>query len=571
MITFLTLNIEGYCSIGESIHLPLNIGGTVLIKAPNGSGKSSIFSALVWGLYGKNIKGVSEVNTWKEYQPKDYSGTKVEVFFQCNSDTYKIIRCQNFKKYLEDGAKGSNRLIVYCNGDVIDIKNKSDIQNYINKKLGLTYTLFMNSVMFGQGIQRLIQESNSDKKKLFEEVFDLNFLNIAKGIATDEKSDLGQQARDLEYQLNTLRKDLEKTKLTYIELRDRERAWKANIHRQRRILKEKRKELTLKLSKIQSEIKDEVDMTLDTKISKQVNRLSDIKKELSEAKSLSRVPLEEFIDEVLELMNNKKYKSAYSKLKIIKKAFLDIEDLTEKLSSAQDRLISLKEIKARYTSIKDTCNNLADHIVDVDNDLSKLKEEKLQILSPKYKSEISQLKDKLRKADEDYHNKLSEIEDYEWLIDDPLGNKGIKAYLFDSSLHLLNRVLEEYSKVLGFHIEFNIDLNSTRKDFVTLIERDGHIIDYDELSGGEKQLCDISMAFAMNEALTASRGINISFLDEVFESLSQDNIEIVLSLIRHIYKNKTLFLITHHESLPLPNSHTLQVQKINGLTHIKPL
>ena len=56
MITFLTLNIEGYCSIGESIHLPLNTGGTVLIKAPNGSGKSSIFSALVWGLYGKNIR-----------------------------------------------------------------------------------------------------------------------------------------------------------------------------------------------------------------------------------------------------------------------------------------------------------------------------------------------------------------------------------------------------------------------------------------------------------------------------------------------------------------------------------
>ena len=43
--------------------------------------------------------------------------------------------------------------------------------------------------------------------------------------------------------------------------------------------------------------------------------------------------------------------------------------------------------------------------------------------------------------------------------------------------------------------EFNIDLNSTRKDFVTLIERDNHIIDYDELSGGEKQVCNLCMAF----------------------------------------------------------------------------
>lgn len=45
----------------------------------------------------------------------------------------------------------------------------------------------MNSIMFGQGIKRLIQESNADKKRIFEEVFDLEFLNIAKGIAMQDK------------------------------------------------------------------------------------------------------------------------------------------------------------------------------------------------------------------------------------------------------------------------------------------------------------------------------------------------------------------------------------------------
>ena len=34
------------------------------------------------------------------------------------------------------------------------------------------------------------------------------------------------------------------------------------------------------------------------------------------------------------------------------------------------------------------------------------------------------------------------------------------------------------------------------------------IMDYDELSGGEKQLCNVAMAFAMNESLTASRASN---------------------------------------------------------------
>lgn len=81
MLTFLNLEAEGFCSI-ESLHLQLNPTCTILIKAPNGKGKSTILSSLVWAIYGKNLKGVSEVNTWKQVRPKDYKGTRVQVYFQ---------------------------------------------------------------------------------------------------------------------------------------------------------------------------------------------------------------------------------------------------------------------------------------------------------------------------------------------------------------------------------------------------------------------------------------------------------------------------------------------------------
>ena len=63
MITLLSVNIEGYCSICEPTHLQLNPQQTILIKSPNGSGKSSIFGAIVLSIYGKNLKGFSEVNS----------------------------------------------------------------------------------------------------------------------------------------------------------------------------------------------------------------------------------------------------------------------------------------------------------------------------------------------------------------------------------------------------------------------------------------------------------------------------------------------------------------------------
>jgi DNA repair exonuclease SbcCD ATPase subunit len=72
MLTFTRLNIQGFCSI-DSFSLQLNQDCTVLIKAPNGFGKSTLLNALVWALYGKNIKGVSEVNTWKELFLRNYN------------------------------------------------------------------------------------------------------------------------------------------------------------------------------------------------------------------------------------------------------------------------------------------------------------------------------------------------------------------------------------------------------------------------------------------------------------------------------------------------------------------
>ena len=172
-----------------------------------------------------------------------------------------------------------------------------------------------------------------------------------------------------------------------------------------------------------------------------------------------------------------------------------------------------------------------------------------------------------KKALESQLKKLTEERElYKWAYTDPFGNNGIKAFLFESSLGYLNQVLESYSEILGFNIQFKVDLNSTKKDFVTLIVKDGVDVIYEELSGGEKQLCNLAMAFAMNGVMTEAKGVNIAFLDEVFESLSSDNIEVVIGLIRKVYKNKTLFLITHQESLPIPNAKTLTVKKNHGLS-----
>lgn len=565
MLTFTTMNVVGFCSI-ENLHIPLNPSCTILIKAPNGKGKSTILSALVWAIYGKNLKGVSEVTTWEKVRPKDYQGVMVEVFFQKGEHIYKIIRCQKCNIVLEDGAKGKDRLILMKDNEVVNVKGKNKLQDAINAELGLSYTLFMNSIMFGQGIKRLIQESNSDKKKIFEEVFDLEFLNIAKGIAMQDKNNLLAQANEVEHQSALLKKELEANKEAYFDLRDREKGFKEKIKSERRELKKDREDLTKQLIKKQQQLKDEVEKSLKVKIKKHTDYVDVLKSKIKYNRIVSGVSLPDFVKKLKIQLDKGHYKRAKESVDIIYKAIINSDKLQEEYEDALGRLDELRTTNEKYKRLQKECDDIASDIADIDEELEKLKQEKLKVVSPKYKEKLKEIRKTLRKVDEDYHNKELELENYNWLINDPLGNNGIKAYLFDSSLDMLNRTLDKYSQVLGFRIEFNIDLGTARKEFFTLIERDGQIIDYDELSGGEKQLVCVAMAFAMNESLTMSKGINLAFLDEVFESLSSDNVEVVTSLIRHTFADKTLFLITHLDSLPLSNTKILQVEKVNGLS-----
>ena len=344
MLTFTRLNIQGFCSI-DSFSLQLNQDCTVLIKAPNGFGKSTLLNALVWALYGKNIKGVSEVNTWKEYQPKDYKGTMVEVFFQKNQDSYKVIRCQKFKDYLEeDGAKGNDRLIIIKNAEIINIKGKNELQNAINKELGLSYLLFMNSIMFGQGIKRLIQESNSDKKKLFEEVFDLEYLNLAKGIANQDKAVILNEINQLESESLSLKKELEANKEAYFDLRSREKSFKKDLREKSRKLKEERKDLTALLIAKQKHISDEVDVAIEQKVRNQTKAVQEIKNRIKINKETLSTPLNELVDESIELIKNKQYKKALKMLTPVSKAFKEREELQSFINSMDSSTSSFKGV-----------------------------------------------------------------------------------------------------------------------------------------------------------------------------------------------------------------------------------
>lgn len=162
-IIFKTLEINDFQSIGHA-KIDLDEKGTVLIKGinnyeentlSNGSGKSSIFEALYFSLFGRTTSGITNVTN-------RYSGSKsykLVLEFSLDGVEYKIIR---------DGTKVS----ILQNGEDISRRNKSDTDTFIRDDiLKISPDIFLNIIYLAQGFKsRLSALTAGGRKDQIEEI-----------------------------------------------------------------------------------------------------------------------------------------------------------------------------------------------------------------------------------------------------------------------------------------------------------------------------------------------------------------------------------------------------------------
>lgn len=562
---FNNLHIEGFRSI-DILDINLNQKGTHLIKGPNGVGKTTLIDAIGWVAYGHTANGVSDVNTWKHARTKEYGGTLVSIYFKNDKHIYKVVRCYNYSGEIE-GAKGRSQLFFYKDTVLSENKRKAEIQKEITEAIGLSYSLFMNSIFFGQGLKRLTQLTGATQKEIFDEIFDMTFISRARDIAKHEHTkrqekfnSMGNTHKNLKRSLEVLQNTLDKAQIEYKEFKRNQKDEISELRRKRKLAAQAIIDLELKAP---TEIK--------------IRDVKTIKEDISTVKGLIRdakntkdsVTVEDLIDTIIKLLTAKEYKTALKKLKGLKMVINSLEIMQSRLSDYQDELQKTETYKYKLLQHEGKRDSYQDRKDSYTSQIHHTKAQKPSNIPESLRESIQRHREEI----ESVHNQITplekELEDYKWAYTEPLGNNGLKAYIFENSLHDLNEILMEYSKSIGITIQYYMDTANKRKDFTTYISMDGETILYEELSGGQKQLINLVMAFAMNELVSYTKGFNITFLDEVFENLSYDNIELVIGMIRKIFKDKTLFLISHHDSLPIGNSKVIEVQRIRGISHYK--
>ncbi len=196
------IRIEGVTSFAEDTVFELDRGASLnLMKGKNGRGKTSLLGALPWIIYGKHYKeevNNSKIVTWEEIRGSDFKGTRGILYGTDGEFDYMIARHIKYKADT-NGLRGSDNLMLFkksknekefTDSHLTDARYKTDIQNEIDKIIGIEYNSFMQSVFFAQNSTRLIQNTREENLKLFERLLSAEWIKDAKEYAKKEKLDL---------------------------------------------------------------------------------------------------------------------------------------------------------------------------------------------------------------------------------------------------------------------------------------------------------------------------------------------------------------------------------------------
>ena len=117
----------------------------------NGAGKSSLWDALVWCLYGKTVDNLRnpDIKPWTGARE-----TRVTLLFRCDDVRHRVTR-----------TTFPNRLLL--NGEVVN-------QERIDATLGVGFDLFTHTILMGQGRPLFLELPPRDKLDLFSAVLDLD-------------------------------------------------------------------------------------------------------------------------------------------------------------------------------------------------------------------------------------------------------------------------------------------------------------------------------------------------------------------------------------------------------------
>ena len=149
--------------------------GLYLITGDTGAGKTTIFDAIVFALYGEASGSSRDKNMFRSKYAKPDTPTFVELEFENNGKQYHIIRNPEYMRpsKRKDGEtkETADATLTFFDGNPPITKMK-EVTEAINEIIGLDKKQFTQIVMIAQGdFLKLLLAKTEDRRGIFRQIF----------------------------------------------------------------------------------------------------------------------------------------------------------------------------------------------------------------------------------------------------------------------------------------------------------------------------------------------------------------------------------------------------------------
>ena len=412
---------ESYRDKTEINFEDLGKNGLYLIAGDTGAGKTTIFDAITFALYGSPSGTDRSVDMLRSHFADENTPTVVELEFEANGNKYKVIRNPDYERKVRRGngttKEPASAVLTYLSEEKDPVSGLSKVNEAVQTILNLKKDQFCRIAMIAQGsFQKLLLSDKNEKGKIFRELFHTEKYERLQSVLGDEKKETKMQLDELSMKF--------KDALSRIEISETDELYK-DVNRIKtsgyvdgediRILKEfvskDEKTLTTLLDDI-SKVEKEIE-TINKNLQIGENRKK-LEEQISFSKKLfvSKEGEKSEINKIFEAANKRAeeipsltkdknlLESSLSLYEEIFNAERDLSELSTKLSenlNSKNSFVQakiekeneIKDLKEKFESLK----NAGENIISLDSALEKNQTEKKEL------EEIEDRLDKLASED----------------------------------------------------------------------------------------------------------------------------------------------------------------------------
>jgi DNA repair exonuclease SbcCD ATPase subunit len=330
------VTIQNFMSIRKTV-VELSDQGMLLVRGENnddpafdsnGSGKSTIFEAIVFAIYERVIRDI-KVN---EVINRDV-GKNMCIFLDFIGDDNKEFRISRYRKHREH----KNNTYIFQDGHNITPKSTKDSNAMIEDIFKMDFLTFTNSILFGGGlIKTFTVATDAEKKNILEKMLQLDVWSKAQDVAKKKLKEVEGELVEFDHKLQKSANLVDEIKQTIESLEVAEKEENENK-------KVKLKELKKSLKKAEEDSKEEIS-NLESELQIANDALTE--------KCAEETDSEEVLEDLEEIYE--KVEKTIKKFKLVEEQLSDFESnkkMNLRIIKSNDN--DIKKLRDEYNDIRD--------------------------------------------------------------------------------------------------------------------------------------------------------------------------------------------------------------------------